>query len=393
MGRSTGAAASPRRGPAAASANLNDGMARSLRHLLTVVSALVALAFPAAAHSKTTWVINGAGFGHGLGMSAYGAYGYGKHDVGYRKILGHYYRDVKVKRAKRSPTVRVLLAVDSGDVSFSRATRACGKRLRPTRTYRAHRNGSAITLATGSGKRVAGCGKRLQAKGRGRVKIGGLGTYRGALNATTGAGGAINVVNQVGIDAYAQGVLPGEIYPSWPKETLKAFAVAARSVGLATDVGGDGFDLYADTRTQVYKGASAETKRTNAAVRATRDEVVTYRGAVVQAFYHSSSGGRTESRFLGGPKVPWLHSVRDPYDRLSPLHGWRIRYSQAEIDARLGGYAGGSVRRIVVLSRRDSPRIARAKIVGSRGSSRISGDDLAAALGLYSSWASFTKRR
>ncbi len=363
------------------------------RRLLLASLAAASLALPASAQAETTWVIDGAGFGHGIGMGAYGAYGYGKHGVGYKKILGHYFRKTKVERQRGAPTVKVLLAVDPGDVSFSRATRACGHRLRPTKTYRAKRNGESIVLASGSGKRISGCGRKLQATGRRNIKIGGLGSYRGALNAVPGGGGAINVVNEVGINAYAQGVLPGEIFPSWPKETLKAFAVATRSIGLATDVGGDGYDLYADTRTQVYEGAGRETKRTNAAVQATRDEALTYRGEVIQAFYHSSSGGRTTTRFLGGPRIPWVKSVRDPYDRLSPLHRWRFRFSQAEMDAKLGGFVKGRLRRIVVLRRGDTPRIDQAKLVGTGGSTRIAGNTLAAALGLYDRWATFRKRR
>lgn len=368
-------------------------MVRSSRLLITIAFIAASFALPATAGAKATWVVRGAGFGHGVGMSAYGAYGYGKHDVAYKKILGHYFRNTKVEGKRKPPTVKVLLAVDSGDVSFTRATRACGRKLRPTKTYRAQRNGSSIALASSSGKRLAGCGRRLQATGRGGVKIGGLGSYRGALNTVAGGGGAINVVNEVGINAYAQGVLPGEIFPSWPKETLKAFAVAARSIGLATDVGGDGYTLYADTRTQVYEGAGEETKRTNAAVQATRDEVLTYQGEVVQAFYHSSSGGQTESRFLGGPRIPWVKSVNDPYDRLSPLHSWRFRYSQVEIDAKLGGNVKGKLRRVVVLKRGDSPRIDFAKLVGTQGSTRIRGDVLAAALGLYDRWAYFKHKR
>lgn len=364
------------------------------RSRLTIAAAVAAaaVALPATASAKTTWVVNGAGFGHGVGMSAYGAYGYGKNGTGYKKILGHYFNETRVKAERGAPTVRVLLAVNPGSVSFTRATRACGRRLRPTRTYSAKLNGDSVVLAGGSGKRIAGCGGRLQAKGRGTVKIGGLGIYRGALNAVA-SGGAINVVNEVGINAYAQGVLPGEIFPSWPKETLRAFAVAARSIGLATDVGGDGYELYADTRTQVYEGSAEETRQTNAAVQSTRNEVLTFRGKVVQAFYHSSSGGRTESRFLGGPRIPWVKSVRDPYDKLSPLHRWTFRFSQAEMQARLGGNVKGRLQRIVVVKRGDSPRVDYAKIIGTGGSTRVRGDVIQVALGLYDRWMSFTKRR
>jgi stage II sporulation protein D len=189
-----------------------------------------------------------------------------------------------------------------------------------------------------------------------------------------------------------RGSLPGEIPPDWPKHTLEAFAVAIRSIALSTDVGGKAFDIYSDTRTQVYGGVKLESKRTNRAAKATRHQVVTYHGKVIQATYFSSSGGRTESRFLGGPKVPYYESVKDPYDRYSPQHRWKFRFSQREMDSRLGPYVDGRLRRIRVLKRGDSPRIVTAKLIGSRGSSKVRGDTLQVALGLYDRWAYFKKR-
>ena len=134
--------------------------------------------------------------------------------------------------------------------------------------------------------------------------------------------------------------MPAEVPAEWPLETLKAFAVACRSIALSTDVGGRAFDVYPDTRTQVYKGTRAEASRTDRAVAATRGEVATYRGEVAQTTYFSASGGRTESRFLGGPRVPYLESVKDPYDDLSPLHRWKLRFKR--LGARL---AAGLIRR------------------------------------------------
>jgi stage II sporulation protein D len=156
-------------------------------------------------------------------------------------------------------------------------------------------------------------------------------------------------------------------------------------------VHGKGFALYSDTRTQLYRGVSAETARTNKAASATRSQVVTYQGAIAQTTYFSSSGGKTESGFLGAPKVPYLRSVDDPYDYYSPLHRWTVRFTQAQMNARLGGYVRGSLRKIRVTKRGDSPRIVTAKLVGSGGTTKIRGDSLQAALGLYSRWAYFKK--
>ncbi|MFN8161564.1 MAG: SpoIID/LytB domain-containing protein [Solirubrobacterales bacterium] len=352
-----------------------------------------ALALPSAAAGKVRWVVHGGGFGHGVGIGAYGAYGYGLHGAGYKQILRHYFRHIRIERAARPPLVRVLLAIETGDIRFSGATSACGRSLNPKRSYLAHRNRSSVRLLSASGKLLARCGGRLRADSRGHVDIAGLGPYRGALEVvpTRSAAGSLNVVNRLNVNNYAKGVVPREVPPSWPVATLRTFAVAARSIALSTDVGGNGFDLYSDTRTQVYGGMSAETARTNRAVHATRGQIVTYRGRVAQTFYTSSTGGRTESRFLGGPQVPYLESVRDPYDYYSPLHRWTFRFSQAEMNARLGPYVPGALTGIRVTQRGDSPRIDYAKLIGTRGTATVRGDTIEYALGLYDRWAFFRK--
>jgi stage II sporulation protein D len=367
-------------------------MTRARIAVLSLILLAVGLA-PATAGAAATWVVKGGGFGHGVGMSAYGAYGYGVHGAGYRQILGHYYRGIRLAEMPGSPAVTVLLAISPGDVSFSRASAACGSSLEPRRSYRASRRGSSVRLLSSSGKLVARCGGRLHATGRGPIQIAGVGLYRGALELvpTESAAGSLNVVNRLDVNSYARGSLPGEVPPEWPMGTLKAFAVAARSIALSTDVGGNGFDLYADTRTQVYGGVEIEDERTDLAVRSTRSQVATFAGEIAQTTYFSSSGGRTESGFLGAPDVPYLQSVEDPYDYYSPLHEWTFRFSQAEMNSRLGAYLDGSLRRIKVTKRGDSPRVDYAKLIGTRGTTTIRGDTLAAALGLYDRWAYFKR--
>lgn len=361
--------------------------------LLLVLAALVA--GPAPAQGAVTWVVKGGGFGHGVGMSAYGAYGYGLHGAGYLQILRHYYRGIRVEGMGGAPQVTVLLAISPGDVSFSGARAACGRSLEPSRTYRAHRRAGSVRLLSNGGRLLARCGERLHAGGRRMVRIDGVGVYRGALEAvpTASAAGSLNVVNRVDVNSYARGSLPGEVPPEWPMATLKAFAVAIRSIALSTDVGGNGFDLYADTRTQVYGGVKLESERTDRAMRATREQVAKHGGAVAQTTYFSSSGGRTESGFLGAPEVPYLQSVEDPYDHYSPLHEWSFRFSQAQMNARLGSYVPGALRGIRVTKRGDSPRIDYARLIGTAGTATIRGDTLAVALGLYDRWAYFKKVR
>jgi stage II sporulation protein D len=355
------------------------------------VTAAMALFASATADARASWVVHGAGWGHGVGLSAWGAYGYGKHGADYRQIIDHYFAHLRITKLKRVPSVRVLLDSTRSDVSFTDATKACGHRLKPSHSYLAARGGSGVTLETAAGRSIARCGRTLRADGRGPISVQRLGRYRGALDVVA-AGHGLNVVNRLDVNDYVRGSVPAEVPSTWPMPTLEAMAVASRSIALSTDVGGAGFELYPDTRTQLYRGVKAETARTDRAVRATLSQVATYQGEVAQTTYFSSSGGQTESRFLGGPKVPYLVSVKDPYDYYSPLHRWTARFSQSEIDAKLGGLVDGSLRRIDVTRSKESPRIDRAKLVGTGGTTTVNGDELAAALGLYSRWAYFKRR-
>jgi stage II sporulation protein D len=366
------------------------GTMRRLGLIFAVATVATTAMCAGTAAAASTWVVRGAGWGHGVGMSAYGAYGYGKHGVSYRKILDHYFRHLQITKLRHEPDVRVLLEKASGDVAFTRATSACGRKLRPTTTYTALPHGGGMRLATRSGHTLARCGKALRARGRGQVSVKGLGAYRGAL-VVTPSGGGVNVINDVAVNAYVRGSVPAEVPASWPRQTLEAMAVASRSIALSTDVGGDGFELYPDTRTQLYRGISAESPRSDRAVKRTFNEVATYHGDIAQTLYFSSSGGITESHFLGGPKVPYLVSVKDPYDTLSPLHRWKQRFTQAEIDSALAAYVDGSLRKVKANRSSESPRIDSARLIGTRGTTTIRGDTLAAALGLYSRWAFFKR--
>jgi stage II sporulation protein D len=360
--------------------------------MAAAVTACVAIGVGALAASASAarWVIHGRGFGHGVGMSQYGAYGYAKHGRNYREILEHYYRHTRIGKA--SGHVRVLLESGINSVGFSRARSACGKRLRKHRGYAFVDAGSKVILRSARGRRLAACGRTGTAKGGRGIRVDGKGTYRGKLIATETGG--LLVVNKVGLDDYARGVVPNEMPPSWPQAALRAQAVAARSFGLRSTAG-HGFDVYDDTRSQVYDGKGSETKATNRAVRATRSEVVRYHRHVITAYFFSTSGGQTESvqyGFPGSSPAPYLKSVKDPYDDLSPYHKWRVRYSQRQIESRLGGLFRGRLKKIRVTKTGDSPRIVKAKVVGSGGGSRVSGPTLQGRLDLRSTWVRFRRR-
>jgi stage II sporulation protein D len=342
------------------------------------------------------WVVSGRGFGHGVGMSQYGAYGYAKHGKGYRFILRHYYRGTRLATLGGARVVRVLLDIEGGDVGFGGATSACGRSLSPSGRYEAHRTGGSVLLRTAAGRTLARCGRKLRAAGRGTVEIDGLGTYRGALEVvpTHSDARSLNVIDALAVDQYVKGVVPNESPSYWPMAELRAQAIASRSFALSSQVHGNGFDLYSDGSSQVYKGLESETPRTNQAAAATRGQVVEYDGDIAQTLFSACSGGHTESAqnvFFGEP-IPYLVGVPDPYDYYCPLHHWTLRFTAPQIDAKLAPYLDGRHKRVVVTQTGVTPRIMWAKLVGTRGTTKVRGDQLEAALGAYDTWMRFRKR-
>jgi stage II sporulation protein D len=137
----------------------------------------------------------------------------------------------------------------------------------------------------------------------------------------------------------------------------------------------------------------AETPSTNAAVNATRGEVVTSGGRPVVTYFFSTSGGRTENvehSFVGSRPQSHLKSVDDPYDGESPHHRWQVRTTMGKASKALRGLVKGSFRGIDVTQRGGSPRVVYADVVGSKGRTRVTGPTLRAKLGLRDTWATFT---
>jgi stage II sporulation protein D len=363
------------------------------RFLLLLSSAFLLLV--PSARAGVSWVIDGHGFGNGVGMSQYGAYGYAEHGKGYRFILAHYYRGTSIGTMHETHMVSVLVGVLSGDIGFRGATTACGQSLDPTGEYRAHRVGTAVKLLDAGGHLLADCGRKLRTAGGTSIEIDGIGAYRGALEVVPTASdiGSLNAINTLPVDQYVKGVIPNESPSDWPQAALRAQAVASRSYALAVQVHGNGFDLYDDTSSQVYGGLESETAAGNRAAEATRGQVVTYGGKVAETYFSACSGGHTESvqNVFFGASVPYLVGVPDPYDGACPLHSWTLDFSGAEISARLGAYLDGQLKKVVVTKRGVSPRIVWARLYGTGGVTMIRGDQLAEALGAYDRWMTFHK--
>jgi stage II sporulation protein D len=369
--------------------------------MISLAGAVLACA-PATADAAKRFTIRGAGFGHGVGMSQYGAMGYASHGWDYRRILAHYYSGTDLGVLKERRDVRVLLQSTSGSAAFSGASHAAGRTLSPAKTYRARgRAGGQVELLSPRGRPLATVPAPLRATGPGPLTLKGRagngrtdGAYRGALEFRGGTFGGVNAINALPVDDYVKGVIPLESPASWPIEALKAQAVAARTYALTTSKAGAGFEHYPDTRSQVYGGAGAEQPSTNLAADATAGQLVTYDGTPVPTYFFSTSGGRTEdveNTTLGTEPKPWLKSVEDEYDSVSPKHRWGpIRMSYASARAKLGGLVKGRFKGIKVIRRGSSPRVVEADVIGSRGSTRVNGATLRARLGLDDTWAYYT---
>jgi SpoIID/LytB domain protein len=284
------------------------GRRRTQTLVATVAGVLVLLAGGARA---STLVIAGAGEGHGVGMSQYGALGFAEHGWSYEQILAHYYTGTTLGQGPANAIVRVLVGTK---------------------------------------------------------------------------------VRKVPLERYVRGVVAAEMPSGWPLPALEAQAVASRTYALTAHAGGSRFDVYSDTRSQVYLGVAAETAATNAAVADTAGRIVLYNGRPAATYFFASSGGMTENienAFLGAQAEPWLGGVADPFNS-GPSFSWRIAMSFKAAAARLRGLVKGAFRGIGVLSRGASPRIVSAETLGTGGVTPLSGPELAARLGLGSTWLYFS---
>ncbi|MGH2875256.1 MAG: SpoIID/LytB domain-containing protein [Solirubrobacteraceae bacterium] len=361
---------------------------------LVVLLGLVTIC--ASARAASTLYIRGGGWGHGVGLSQYGAEGYALHGFDYQQILAHYYTGTSLGKVNPARTVRVLLAV--GPASFTGATTVAGSpgtRLQTSQTYEVTPAGrGALTLVSGSGGRIGTFPAPLQVSGPAPLTVPGAGTYRGTL-AFYPSGRAVQTVDDVTLDDYVRGVVPAEMPSSWASAALEAQAVAARTYALTGTVAGAHYDLYSDTRSQAYGGVAAETFATDAAVAATSGQVVTYGGRPAVTYFFSSSGGYTESvqdAWPGASPEPWLQAVPDPYDGVAgnPYHRWAKRLSLRSATRRLGSLVSGGLVGIQAIHDGRSPRVVSGQVVGTGGTQTVTGAQLQSAFGLESTYASFT---
>ena len=329
-----------------------------MRRLFALVALLAALALASSAEARTLFVIKGRGWGHGVGMSQWGAQGKALRGVGYAKILRFYYRPAAVGDGAKNK-VRVLLVSGRSSVTISSSSSFTvgTKRLDGGKAY-------SVVPARAGKVRVVGVGRfdspATASHGRDLLRLKGD-RYRGSFRLWNRSG-KIAVVNVVGMQGYLYSVVPREMPSSFELAALKAQAVAARSY--ATRVRRESwFDLYADTHDQVYGGyESGEPARAVAAVDRTNGKVMRYAGAVAQTFFSSSNGGyEAASIDTWGGAVDYLQARRDPDDLTpgNPNRSWVVvrtpRQLRRELslarrpsDARVSDRASGRARAITV---------------------------------------------
>lgn len=358
--------------------------------------ACAAVAATPASAARYAFKFTGRGYGHGIGMSQYGAQGAALAGKTAEQIIGMYFPGTQLQQLPTT-TVRVLLGswLTSARITASGpwdivTANGTVKRL-PAGTYRATVSVARIDLTNAAGTVVARSAGVAELKPVGGTLVGyGYRRYRGSLKVTAAAG-RMSVVNVVDLEDYLPGVVPLEMPASWHPQALRAQVIAARSYAMATKRSGD-FDMYADERSQMYGGVDAEDARTNQAVATSRGLVATYAGRIATTFFSSTSGGMTESiqAAWGGSGVPYLVSVNDAaYDRISPRHVWGPADRKVFTDVAVARALGLSRRvvRMRVIERSPAQRALRVRVVTAGGAvTYFSGATFRWKFGLPSTW-------
>lgn len=361
-----------------------------------------------------TIVVHGRGFGHGRGMSQYGAEGAARRGLSAKQIVKFYYPHTRPGTFRGK--VRVLISADtdqnttvinqaglkvrdlgSGSTVAVPTSGAIGK---ATRWRMSSKPGkpARVSYLTGSWhvwRTLTGDGEFRAPKPIRLVVPGGPTPYRGTVQSRTSTRGGSAphriTVNKVSMEDYVRAVVPREAFPSWHQAALRAQAIAARSYA-AYKMRRPLSNLYqlCDTSIcQVYGGAAAEVSSTDRATARTSGQIRTYRGKPALTEFSSSNGGWTAASSL-----PYQVAQQDPYDGWSgnPNHTWRTSVSDATIEKHWPSI--GNLQKIQVLQRTGDGkwggRIEHVLLAGSKGSTTLTGDEFRIGLGLRSTWLNLT---
>lgn len=346
--------------------------------------------------------IQGRGYGHGHGMSQHGAEGAARQGLTERQIVEFYYPGTAWGTAQGR--VSVAISADTDDQLVVRprpgltvADSAGGGRVRlPDNGARQWRIAAAPTGAWRVSYRTDRWRRWRDLAGTGELYAGGkpitLVTptgekpYRGRLRAVR-VGGDVVTVNALALENYLKGVVPLEIPALWSPAAVRAQAIAARTYAAYERARprSASYQLCDTTSCQVYGGVAAEHPASNAAIDATKGQVLTAGGEPAFTQFSSSSGGWTSAG-----SVPYLAAQKDPYDGWAgnTVHRWRTTVDDTRLERAWP--AVGDLRRIAVTARDGhgqwGGRVRTLRLTGSRGSVTVTGDAFRWALGLRSTY-------
>ncbi len=207
--------------------------------------------------------------------------------------------------------------------------------------------------------------------------------YRGRVLVTL-EGGKLTAINYVDLEKYLYSVVGSEMPTSWPQAALQSQAIAARSYALYKRARSRNplYEVDATTTYQAYKGLAQESPSTINAVDSTKSQVVTYNGQVIEAIFHSSSGGHTENAGeVWSSDVPYLRGVED-YDQNAPVYSWEQTFSLSDFSNKVSTV--GTVRSIGTPRLTTRGRVNSISITGDRGTQTLKGSDIRTALQLRS---------
>jgi SpoIID/LytB domain protein len=368
----------------------------------------------------------GKGWGHGIGLSQWGAQGWAEGATGVRlsgeQIVAKYFPMATLDLQPPSKPFRVLLSapstgcvgrtianvahmsseggmrmVNDADPSVVYLETAPGQSIR-FGVY----DGTVLVVDESSGRTVfAGEDSALTLIPTRwwdpiRVREKGL-AYRGNLLVQVRDDGNLRVVNYVGSDDYMRGALPGEMPSDWAMEALRAQAITARTYAAwrQSTAGDRTWDVRDDTADQCYGGHSFESSPTTAAVLSTPASILTYLGKPIRALYSSANGGVTENVgcVLDAERVgdtwrcaegwPYLGVTIDPaeavaYDRRGDMpHGlWSRTFTAPEIRVQIYEEYGVDIGTYVSMEFNESPggRPISVRVRGSIGAVDVKGD-------------------
>ena len=374
-------------------------------------SASLVGAQPAQAATETVSAVNStltittAGWGHGRGMSQYGAQGAAKQGLSTAKILSFYYPGTKLEELPKDNVIRVWITADTDNKLH--VYPAKGMRVRdsqgkvftlPTGSkytkWRISRSGSKRLLyyRNSSGKYVKFTNSKFKLDPKrnwyfdnpttGTVKLylaSGNRTYRGSL-ALRFYGTGARTVNNVTMEDYLRSVVPSEMPASWDARALGAQTVAARTYAARyrANLGGKQvYDICNTAACQVYKGVMSEHANTDKAVKATANQVLTYKDEYAWTEFSSSNGGYSVKG-----SYAYIKAQEDPYDE-AMNQVWSTSVKTSTIEKK---YPAIGTLKSITLERdgkgRWGGRVTKVTLTGSKGKHSVSGTSFKSALGL-----------